>query len=136
MFLEGPVKADTGAGRISTIMSMFSIHHDVGSRNEGLARLDHERPSSAEQEMNKGERDEREGARFKLIVAIEQWICLVLGVVCVASGIWGVLLKISQSSLPAYLVWLAPEYALTLRITAVACLVMGLVLVRRGLAQF
>ena len=130
------MKVDTGAGRRSTIMSKFLIHHDAGSCNEGVARLDHERPSGAEQETDKNEKDEREGARFKLIIAIEQWICLALGVVCIASGIWGALLKISQSSLPTYLAWLAPEYVLTLRITAVACLVMGLVLVRRGLARF
>jgi hypothetical protein len=86
--------------------------------------------------MNKSEKDEREDSRFKLIVAIEQWICLVLGVVCIASGIWGVFLKLSQNALPAYLAWLAPEYVLTLRVTAVACLGMGLVLVRSGLAQF
>jgi hypothetical protein len=71
-----------------------------------------------------------------MIIAIEQWICVVLGVVCIASGIWGVLLKPSQNALPAYLAWLATAFVPTLRITAVACLVMGLVLVRRGLAWF
>lgn len=130
------MKADTGAGRILTIMSMLPIHHDADSRNKGIARLDNERPSSAEQEMKKREKDEREDSRFKLIVAIEQWICLVLGIVCIASGIWGVFLKLSQSALPAHLAWLAPAYAPTLRITAVACLVMGSVLVRRGLSRF
>ena len=72
----------------------------------------------------KNDKDERKGSRFKLIVAIEQWICLVLGVICIASGIWGAFLKLSQT------------YAPTLRITAVACFVMGLVLVRRAWAQF
>jgi hypothetical protein len=84
--------------------------------------------------MKKNRREERKDPRFGLAVAIEQWICLVLGVVCIASGTWGVFLKLSQNALPVYLAWLATAYVPTLRITAVACLVMGLVLVRRGLA--
>jgi hypothetical protein len=83
-----------------------------------------------EQGIKKNTKEER----FGLIVAIEQWICLLLGVVCIASGTWGVFLKLGQNPLPAYLAWLATAYVPTLRITAVACLVMGLVLVRRGLS--
>jgi hypothetical protein len=125
------MKADAGAGRISAIRSLSPIHDDAGGRNKGVSRLDHEPPSSAEQGMKKNEQD----SRFKLIVAIEQWICLVLGVVCIASGIWGIFLKISQGALPARLAWLGLAYVPTLRGTAVGCLVMGLVLVRRGVTQ-
>jgi hypothetical protein len=130
------MKADTGAGRLSTTRSMSPIHGDAGSRYKDVGRLDHERPSSAEQGMKKSRKEARRDSRFWLIVAIEQWICLVLGVVCIASGTWGVFLKLSQDALPAYLAWLATVYVPTLRITAVACLVMGIVLVRRGLAWF
>ena len=128
------MKADTGAGRISTTRSMSPIHDDAGSRHKDVSRLDHERPLSAEQRMKKDRKEDRKDLRFGLIVAIEQWICLVLGVVCIASGIWGIFLKLSQSALPAHLAWLATAYVPTLRITAIACLVMGLVLLRRGLA--
>jgi hypothetical protein len=128
------MKTDTGAGQISTIRSMSPIHDDAGSRHEDVSRLDHERPSSAEQGMKKNRKEVREDYRFELIVAIEQWICLVLGVVCIALGTWGVFLKLGENALPAYLAWLATAYVPTLRITAVACLVFGLVLVRRGLA--
>jgi hypothetical protein len=128
------MKADTGAGRISTTRSMSPIHDDAGGRHKDVGRLDHERPSSAEQGMKKKNRKEaRKNPRFGLIVAIEQWICLVLGVVCIASATCGVFLKLSQNALPAYLAWLAMAYVPTLRITSVACFVMGLVLVRRGL---
>jgi hypothetical protein len=115
---------------------MSPIHDDGGSRHKGVSRRDHERRSRAEQEMKKNRKEERKDSRFELIVAIEQWICLVLGVVCITSGIWGVFLKISKNALPEHLGWLAMAYVATLRITAVACLVMGLVLVRRGSAQF
>jgi hypothetical protein len=128
------MKADAGAGRISATR-MSPVHNDAGSRHKNVGRLDHERPSSADQRMKKNREEERKNSRFELIVAIEQWICLVLGAVCIASGTWGVFLKLSQDALPAYLAWLAPAYVPTLRITAVLCLVMGLMLVRRGLAK-
>ena len=118
------MKVETGPDQILAIESMSPINSEARSRNKGVSRLDHQRPSSAEQRMKKNERDERKRSRFKMIVAIEQWLCLLLGVVCIASGIWGAFLKLSQT------------YAPTLRITAVACFVMGLVLVRRGLARF
>ena len=130
------MKADTGAGRISTTRSAFSLYDNVGSGHKDVNRLDHEWPPSSVQEMKKNTKEEPKDSRFGLIVAIEQWICLVLGVVCIASGMCGVFLKLSQHALPAYLAWLAMAYVPTLRITAVACLVMGLVLVRGGLAEF
>jgi hypothetical protein len=128
------MKADTGERRISTTRSMSPIHDDASSRHKDVSRLDYERPSSADQGVKKNRKEERKGPRFGQIVAIEQWICLVLGVVCIASGTYGVFLKLSQNALPAYLAWLTTAYVPTLRITAVACLVMGLVLVRRGFA--
>ena len=127
------MKVDTDAGRISTTRSMSPIHDDADSRHKDVGRLNRERPSSTEQGMRKDTKERKE-YRFGLIVAIEQWICLLLGVVCIASGTYGVFLKLSQNALPAYLAWLAMAYVPTLRITAVACLVMGLVLVRRGLS--
>jgi hypothetical protein len=128
------MKVDTGASRISTTRSASSLYDNAGSGHKDISRLDLEWPSSAEQEMKKNTKEERKDSRFGLIVAIEQWICLVLGIACIVSGTWGVFLKLSQNALPADLAWLAMAYVPTLRITAVACLAMGLVLVRRGLA--
>jgi hypothetical protein len=129
------MKADTGAGRISTTGSMSPIHDDAGNRHKNVGRLDRERPSSAEQGMKKNTKEERKDPRFKLVVVFEQWICFVLGVVCIASGIWGIFLEISQNALPTSLAWLGSAYMPTLRVTAVVCLVMGLVLVRHGVAK-
>jgi hypothetical protein len=130
------MKADAGAGRILEIRGTSPIHDDADRRDKGVIRIDRKRSSSAKQGMKKDGESERKNARFTMIVAVEQWICLVLGVACIAAGIWGVFLKLSQNALPASLAWLAMAYVPTLRITAVACLVMGLVLVRRGLAWF
>jgi hypothetical protein len=126
------MKAGTSTGRISTTRSMSPIH-DAGSHHKDVSRVDYEWPSSAEQRMKKNTKEEHKGRRFGMIVAIEQWVCMVLGVVCIASGTCGIFMKLSQNALPAYLAWLTMAYVPTLRITAVACLVMGLVLVRRGL---
>jgi hypothetical protein len=128
------MKPDTGARRISTTGNMPLIHDDAASRHQSASRLDREPPSGAEQKRKENTEEERKDPRFGLIITIEQWICLLLGIACIASGIWGVFLKPSQNPLPASLAWFATAFVPTLRITAVACLVMGLVLVRRGLA--
>jgi hypothetical protein len=128
------MKIDTDTGRALATRRMSPMHGGIGRRKD-LDRLDHARISSAELGMKKNEKGVQEHSRFKLIVAVEQWMCLALGVVCVASGIWGVLLKVGRDGCPARLAWLASAYVPTLRITAIACLVMGLLLVRRGLAQ-
>ena len=75
-------------------------------------------------------RDEQKGALFKAIVVIEQWIYLVWGIVGIACGIWGMCIK--PGPLPARLAWLGWLYLPTLRVTAVMCLSMALLLVRRG----
>ena len=69
------------------------------------------------------------------IVAVEQWLCLLLGLVCTACGVWGICMKCDQELLSGYLPWLGLPYGPTLRGTAVACFVAGVALVRRGLAR-
>ena len=64
------------------------------------------------------------------IVVIEQWICLALGIACVASGIAGIFMDPGRNALPADLAWLGAAYVPVLRITAAVCLVLGVVLVR------
>ena len=69
------------------------------------------------------------------IVAVEQWICLLLGFVCIACGGLGICMNYSLDLSSGYVSWLGSAYEPTLRLTAVACLVSGAVLVRRGLAR-
>jgi hypothetical protein len=130
LLLEGAVMADTGAGRILAAKGISTVHDGTSNFREAVKGLDHGHTSSAGRGMKNGE--EQKDSRFKLIVAIEQWICLVLGVVCIVSGVWGTFLKVSQNVSFTYLAWLGSAYVQTLRVTAVGCLVMGLVLVRRG----
>jgi hypothetical protein len=100
-----------------------SLHGDIGG-------LDRE-PASAVRKIGKKEEKEQKDAPPGTIV-IEQWICLVLGFACMAFGIWGICMRLGQYALPASIAWLGSLYVPALRVTAVACLGMGVVLIRRG----
>jgi hypothetical protein len=127
--------AHSGTGRtlatkvISPIQSCDrgtrSLHDDVG-------HLSRERTSSAGQGVREKGGGEQESAQPKTIVVIEQWICLALGLVCMAFGIWGIYMKPEQDALSACIACLGSLYVPALRMTAVACLGMGVVLLRRG----
>jgi hypothetical protein len=69
------------------------------------------------------------------IVALEQWLCFLLGVSCMVCGGWGICMKYSQGLSSGYVPWLGSAYGPELRLTALACLAFGAVLVRRGLAR-
>jgi hypothetical protein len=68
------------------------------------------------------------------IAVIEQRICFLLGVVCIAFGILGICMERGHA-LPAYIAWLGSAYEPTLRGTAIVCLGLGVALVYRGRAQ-
>jgi hypothetical protein len=78
---------------------------------------------------------EQESAQPKMIVVIEQWMCLVLGLVCMAFGMCGICTKPGQDALSEHIAWLGSLYMPTLRVTAVACVGLGVMLIRRGWAH-
>jgi hypothetical protein len=69
------------------------------------------------------------------IAALEQWLCLLLGVSCMVCGVWGICMKSSQGLSSGYAQWLGSAYGPALRLTALACLAFGAVLVGLGLAR-
>jgi hypothetical protein len=79
--------------------------------------------------------DEQRASALAKIVVVEQWICFLLGIVCIAFGIWGISIAPSQELLPAYVAWLGSAYAPTLRGTAILCLGLGIALVYRAWTQ-
>jgi hypothetical protein len=124
--------ADTGIGRILPTKVISPVQDgERGARGPhgGVGYHDQVRALSAGHRTMKKEGEFQQDALVTKPVVVEQWICFVLGLVCMVSGIWGICIKCGQNALPA---WLGSGYALTLRLTAVACLVMGAVLVRRG----
>jgi hypothetical protein len=69
------------------------------------------------------------------IVVVEQWICFLLGVVCIAFGLWGICMDCSQEALRPYVAWLGSAYEPTLRRTAILCFGLGIALVYRAWTQ-
>jgi hypothetical protein len=129
---------DTGTGRILATEAISPIRgsdRGTGSLYEDVGHLGRERTLSAGQGVKgKGAR-EQESAQPKRIVVIEQWICLVLGLVCMAFGMWGLCMKPEQDAFSPCIAWLGSLYIPTLRVTAVVCVGLGVMLVRRGWAH-
>jgi hypothetical protein len=129
--------ADTGTSRIFATKVISPIQsYDRGTRSlhEDVGHLSRERTLSVGQGVReKG--GEQESAQPKMVVVIEQWICLVLGLVCMAFGMWGICVKPGQDALSAYIAWLGSLYLPTLRVTAVVCIGLGVMLARRGWAH-
>jgi hypothetical protein len=72
---------------------------------------------------------------FLKIAVLERWICLVLGLVCMGFGMWGICMKSEQDALHAHIEWLGSLYVPTLRVTAIVCTGLGVMLARRGWAH-
>jgi hypothetical protein len=108
--------------------------YDRGTRNphEDVENLGRERTLSARQGVKGKGGNERKSAQPTTIVVIEQWICFVLGLVCMAFGIWGICMKPEEDALSAHIAWLGSLYVPTLRVTAVVCVGLGVMLIRRG----
>jgi hypothetical protein len=120
----------SGIGRILAAKGGYPVQGS-GSLHGDVGYLDRERVLSAGPKVRKKEENEQKGASRKTTV-VEQWICFVLGFACLAFGIWGICMKPGQHALSAYIAWLGSLYVPALRMTAVACLGMGVVLLRRG----
>ena len=127
--------ADTGIGRIlptEVISPIQSYDHGTGNLHKDVGPFSRERALSVGQGAREKLGGEQESAQPKMIVVIEQWVCLLLGLVCMAFGMWGICMKPEQDALSVYIAWLGSLYMPTLRVTAVACIGLGVMLTRRG----
>jgi len=130
--------ADTGTGRILATKVISPIQsYDRGTRSlhEDVGHLSRERTLSVGQRVRGNGGGEQKSARPATIAVIEQWICLVLGLVCMAFGMWGICMEPEQDALSAYIAWLGLLYMPALRVTAVVCSGLGVILARRGWAH-
>jgi hypothetical protein len=127
--------ADTGIGRILTtkvISPAQGYDRGIGNLQEDVKHLNHERTLSVRQGVREKGGDEQKNAQPTTITFIEQWICLVLGLVCMAFGMWGICMEPGKNALSEHIAWLGSLYMPTLRITAVVCIGLGVVLAGRG----
>jgi len=130
--------ADTGIGRLSTSKVIAPIQGDdrgAGSLHEEVGHLDRERALSAVRGIRKKGGDDQKNAQPTTFAVIEQWICLVWGFICMAVGVWGIFVKPRLDTLSEHIAWLGSLYMPTLRVTAVVCIGLGVMLIRRGLAR-
>lgn len=136
-YVRGATMARSGAGRTLPAKGKYPVQvfdRDPGSLRVDVGYLDREHASSAGRRTWKKEATERQGAPSARIV-VEQWVCFVLGFLCMAFGIWGLCIESGQSALSSYMAWLGSLYAPTLRVTAMVCAGFGVTLIRRGWAH-
>ena len=124
--------AGTGVGRMLATPGRSAVSGTGRSHQEVSRCLDHHGTLNSERRTEKKTSADQSSILLSLIVATEQWICLVLGIVCVVSGILGVSMNPGQNDLTAHLAWAGLGYVALLRITAATCLALGIVLVRMG----
>ncbi len=126
--------ADTGTDRIlatKVTSPMQRYDRGTGSLHEDVGHLGRERILSVRQAVRKKGGDEQ-SPQPTTIAVVEQWICFVLGLACMAFGMWGICMRPEQDVLSAYIAWLGSLYVPTLRVTAAACIGLGLMLIRLG----
>ena len=111
--------AHSGADRVLTAKVDYPVQ-DVGQRHGDVRG----------RRMRKQEEVEQKSAPANTIV-VEQWICFILGFACAAFGAWGICMRAGHA-LSRQIAWLGSLYVPALRLTATACLGMGLMLIRRG----
>jgi hypothetical protein len=125
---KGVVMTGEEKGEKAVTQSRSPVDARVGIAGSPLG--DHARPAGS------SERDaEVTSPTNPSIAALEQWLCLLLGVSCMVCGIWGICMKYSQGLSSGYVQWLGSAYGPVSLLTALACLAFGAVLVRLGLAR-
>jgi hypothetical protein len=130
--------ADTGIGRILTtkvISPAQGYDRGIGNFQENAKHLGHERTVNVRQGVGEKGGDKQKSGQPTTVAVIEQWICLVLGLVCMAFGVWGICMEPGQNALSEHIAWLGLLYMPTLRVTAVVCVGLGVMLARRGWAH-
>ena len=130
--------ADTDTGRIlatKVISPIQSYNRGTRTLHEDVEHLSREPTLSVGQGVREKGGGEQESDQPTTTAVIEQWICFVLGLVCMAFGMWGICMKPEQDALSEYIAWLGSLYMPTLRVTAVVCIGLGVMLARRGWAH-
>jgi hypothetical protein len=107
----------------------------AGSFHQDHVRIVDDQPPEPRRGGQNSKTDEGTPRIVPLIVVAEQWLCFLWGLICMICGVCGLFMKYHQDSPFAYIRWLGPAHEPILRATAIACFVMGAILVRCGLAS-
>ena len=106
--------------------------HSDDSPHTGFSGRTYRQPLNAKQKAESTPRDQPKEFTPSMAAVIGQWICFVLGGVCIVCGACGIFAKHIEGPPSASVAWLGSAYMPTLRVTALLCLFMGLLLVRHG----
>jgi len=106
--------------------------HAVDSPRSWFSRRTYRQALNAKQKAESTTSDISKDLTPSWAAVIGQWICFVLGGVCIVYGVFGIFAKRLQDSPSASVAWLGSAYVPTLRVTALLCFFMGLLLVRHG----
>jgi hypothetical protein len=120
------VKATQFSGSNETLAGSFHKDH---------VRIAYERTPEPRQGGQNSKRYEGTTRIVPRIVVAEQWFCFLLGLICVICGVCGLFMKYNQDSPFACIRWLGAAHEPILRATAIACIVVGAILVHCGLAS-
>jgi hypothetical protein len=108
----------------------------VGSVHKDPMRIADDRTPELRRGGQNTKRDKGTTRIVPRIVVAEQWLCFLLGLICTICGICGLFMKYNHDLTPfAHLRWMGPAHGAILRSSAIACFVVGAVLVRCGLAS-
>ena len=124
--------AGTGIGQMLATQGRSAVSGSARSHQKVDRGLDHEDTLNSKRRIEKKATANQSGFPVSLVVVIEQWICLGLGMICMTSGILGISMSTGQNDLSTHLAYAGFGYVSLLRITAAACLALGTVLVRLG----
>ena len=130
---KGGTMASGHTGRMLTYFGSMGKRgaHAEGSPT-GFSRRTYRQSLNARQRAESTATDGPKDFTSSRAAVIEQWICFVLGVLCIACGAFGVFANPMEGPPSAFVAWLRSAYMPALRVTALLCLFMGLLLVRRG----
>ena len=124
--------AGSDVGQMLATSGRSAISGSAGSHQKVDRGLGREGTLNSERRIEKQGEANQSGFPVSLVVVIEQWICLGLGMICMTSGILGISMSTGQNDLSTHLAHTGFGYVSLLRITATACLTLGIVLVRLG----
>jgi hypothetical protein len=94
----------------------------VDSPHTRFSRRIYTQPMNTKQKAESAARDEPKDFAPSRAALIGQWICFVLGVVCIACGAFGVFANHIEGPSSAFIAWLGSAYIPALRLTALLCL--------------
>jgi ABC-type amino acid transport system permease subunit len=106
--------------------------HPVDNPRTRFSRRIYTQPLNAKQKAESKAKVKSKDFTTLRAAVIGQWICFVLGTVCIVCGSCGVFAKHIEDPLSASVAWLGSAYMPTLRVTALLCFLMGVLLVRHG----